>query len=686
MPRAWPAAVIAVLVAVVLAGCERDPVHPASPPGEPGRPQPALAAAAQDGSWTAPFSWPIVAAHLTVLPDGRVLSWTSNDMDHTFNTPNVYVWDPARPAAGFTQVPNTFTDVFCSAHSFLPDGKLLVTGGHIEDGAGSRDGNIFNYQGATWGQPVRMRAGRWYPTSMTLGNGEVVVVAGTDEHHAANPYPEVWDGSKFRLLSGAALEIPYYPWLHLAPDGRVFNSGPEQPTRYLNPTGEGAWTYFGRTTGGIYRDYGTSVMYEPGKVLIIGGGDSPPVKTAEIVNLNAGSGWQRTGDMAHARRQHNATVLADGKVLVTGGTSAPGFNNEDGQVLAAELWNPATGSWTTLASMKVGRQYHSTAVLLPDGRVLSAGGGRCGACRVDHRDAEIFSPPYLFNSDGSAAARPTISSAPTAVDLGQTFTIGTPDGASVTRATLVRLPSTTHGFNMNQGFVSLPASAPTGGVSVTTPASAHVAPPGHYMLFILNGSGVPSVAKIVQLRATAAPPPATALAAPTSLTASAADAGQISLRWVDNSTDESAFHVERCQGAGCSTGSAEIARVGQNLTGYTDAGLAAGTTYGYRVRAANGNGYSAYSNTASATTTTALSLTARGYKVKGLQRVDLTWSSATTEDVDLYRGGVLIATRANVAPFSYTDALNRKGAGTYTYKACEHGGTAVCSRDVTVSF
>lgn len=685
---------VAASACVLLAGCSGEQLPPTGTPPVVTAPRLDVAPATQAGKWTDSLSWPIVAAHMTVLPDGRVLSWTANDLDHSFNTPNVYLWNPAAPTA-FSQVPNAFTDVFCSAHSFLPDGTLLVAGGHVENDHGSKDANIFNYQSSTWGRLLQMRAGRWYPTTAAMGTGDIVVAAGSDEHAAANPFPEVWDGAKFRLLSGAPLAMPYYPWLHSGPDGRIFNSGPDQRTRYLNPSGDGEWTDYGQTAGGVYRDYGTGVAYEPGKVLIIGGGD-PPVNTAEVVDLNTGAAWKPTGSMQYARRQFNALVVADGKVLVIGGTNAPGFNTESGSILAPEIWDPATGLWTTLASMKVPRTYHSTAVLLPDARVLSAGGGRCGTSCVDHRDATIYSPPYLFNADGTTAVRPTITSAPSPINRGQAFTIATPDAASISRATLVRMPSTTHGFSMNQAFTNLTVSQTAGGVSVTVLTNANLLPAGHYMLFILNGNGVPSVAKIVQLMGTTTPatPPA-APAAPTTLTASAvSSSSQVNLQWADNSTSESSFRIERCQGAGC-TGFVEIAFVAANTVSYGNTGLTAGTTYSYRVRAMNAAGPSGYSNTSTATlsappvSTPAITLTAKRSKANRGQRVDLKWSGATTGMVDVYRNGALLVTTANntgTKSGSYTDNIDGGSRATYTYKVCEAGRTNVCSGNATVTF
>jgi hypothetical protein len=190
----------------------------------------------------------------------------------------------------------------------------------------------------------------------------------------------------------------------------------------------------------------------------------------------------------------NLTVLPDGKVLATGGTSSPGFNDGTQAVLAAEMWDPATGAWTTMASMQVKRLYHSTALLLPDGRVLSAGGGRpAGINATDNKNAEIYSPPYLSNG-----ARPTITSAPSRVSYGQQFFVGTPDAASIAKVTLVGLGSVSHTLNMNQRFRRLSFSQATDGLNVTI-TNRRLSPPSHYMLFILNSNGVPSVAKIIRL-------------------------------------------------------------------------------------------------------------------------------------------------------------------------------------------
>jgi hypothetical protein len=207
--------------------------------------------------------------------------------------------------------------------------------------------------------------------------------------------------------------------------------------------------------------------------------------------------------MAVARRQSNATILADGKVLVTGGTNASGFNTAptNAAVLAAELWDPATEAWTTLARMTHYRVYHSTALLLPDARVLSVGSGQPAATGLtDDFTAEIFTPPYLYNADGTLATRPTISSAPTTLTYNQQFTVQMPAATTVNKVMWISLGSVTHSYNENQRAMKLTfTGSGTTALTVTAPSRAALAPPGYYMLFIINGQGVPSVAKIIRI-------------------------------------------------------------------------------------------------------------------------------------------------------------------------------------------
>jgi hypothetical protein len=445
------------------------------------------------GQWTAPFTWPAVAIHAALLPNRQVITYGRHHRQPV-------LWNPANPGS-FTSLPLP-ADFFCSGLTLLRGGRLLVAGGHAGvDNFGLKSAYQFNQSTKQWIQSADMRNGRWYPTLTTMGNGQVLAISGGDTAAALNRIPEVFNPGQntWRALTGAARSVPYYPMMFLAPDGKVFLAGPEQSTAFLGTSGSGSWTTGPSRLFG-YRDYGSAVMYDVGKILVVGGGS--PTATAEAIDLLGARVWTFVGSMSVARRQTNATLLADGSVLVTGGTNASGFNSAptSSAVLAAELWNPASpATWKTLASMSHYRLYHTTALLLPDARVLVAGSGEPAATGLtDDLTAEIFSPPYLFNADGSPATRPVISSVPTSLAYGATFTVGTAAAAQITKVMLVRLSAVTHAFDMNQRGIGLSFTAGSGSLAVTAPLNNKLAPPGHYMLFIVNASGVPSVAKVVR--------------------------------------------------------------------------------------------------------------------------------------------------------------------------------------------
>ncbi|HWM89687.1 MAG TPA: galactose oxidase-like domain-containing protein [Thermoanaerobaculia bacterium] len=451
------------------------------------------------GQWSGVIPFEVVAVHAHLLPTGKVLYWDRHDQGD--GTPRL--WDPESGTIMTVSGPGGHEyDIFCSGHSFLKDGKLLVAGGHVVDYAGLATASTYDPFTNTWTRHPDMNAGRWYPTNTTLASGDVLTISGNiDLEEGVNLLPQVFQANTrtWRDLSGAERSLPLYPFMYLAPNGKVFTAGPQPLTSYLDTSGTGAWTDVAPSLYG-FRDYGSSVMYGEGKILIAGGSPPPhvlpPTASAEVIDLGAlVPAWTPTGSMAHARRQLNTTLLPDGTVLVTGGTSATGFNNSTGAVLDAELWDPATGAWRTLASMQVPRIYHSVALLLPDGRVLSAGGGHPSDAvngDPDHPDAEIYSPPYLFQGP-----RPLITSAPEAVPYGTTFFVGTSD--SIASVTLIRLSSVTHGFNQDQRIVRLSFDEADGGLAVTAPSDPNLCPPGYYMLFLLNGSGVPSVASILRI-------------------------------------------------------------------------------------------------------------------------------------------------------------------------------------------
>jgi hypothetical protein len=436
------------------------------------------------GSWSPSFPWPHVGLHISLLPTGKVLSWGRSSPQ---------LWDPT--TGQFSSIPAP-ANLFCAGHAELADGRILVAGGHITNGHGLPDVTILDpsTDPPTWSQTTPMQRGRWYPTTTVMANGEVVITAGRDQSGVVVPIAEVWSGGALRQLTTASRSLPYYPRAFLAPNGKLFYAGEQQTTRYLTVTGTGKWSTVGNRLYGT-RDYGAAVMYEPGKILYVGGGRT--TNTAEIIDLNKSpAAWSWTNPMEFQRRHLNATLLPTGDVLVTGGVSGTGFSDISTGVRAAELWNPATGAWRTLASSAINRGYHAASILLPDGRVLHSGGGD-GSSQPNQRNAEIFSPPYLFTADGSPAVRPVITSAPASVGYGQTLRLETPDAATIKKASIIRLGSTTHSFDMNQRFRWMTFTADPTGVTLQSLSDRNKIPPGYYMAFVLNAAGVPSVGRMV---------------------------------------------------------------------------------------------------------------------------------------------------------------------------------------------
>ncbi|MDD5267874.1 MAG: DUF1929 domain-containing protein [Methylococcales bacterium] len=460
---------------------------------------PALALPDATGQWAKVARLPYFPVHTNLLPNGKVMIWpgdsgVSGNDPRTWDPADSFNLDPANVSlvAHVALLSKPGFNLFCIGHTFLADGSLFVAGGHISNDVGLSRAAKYNYVTDTWTSLPDMNAGRWYPTTTALANGDVLTISGEiDKTVGVNTLPQVMQvkTGTWRDLTGAQIALDLFPRMFQAPNGKVFYAGMLVNSRYLNTSGTGLWSWVAARVG-VNQMYGSAVMYAPGKILVVGGGD-PPVNKAEVIDLNqATPRWRAVGAMQYARRQLNATLLPDGKVLVTGGTASTGFNDPAGHVDAAELWDPATEKWTTLASSTgIPRVYHSTALLLPDGRVFSTGGN-------GHPDVELYSPPYLFKG-----ARPAIASAPPSIVYGQSFSVGTPDAAAVTKVTLLKIGSVTHAFNQGQVINNLQFTRTTGGLSVLAPPSGNVAPPGYYMLFILNGSGVPSVARFVKISA-----------------------------------------------------------------------------------------------------------------------------------------------------------------------------------------
>ena len=467
-----------------------------------------VAGAPQDvGAWGPVVDWPVVGVHVALLPNGKVLAYDSigDKATETYpvqNTTRATVWDPATGSQTPVTV-NTGFNIFCSGLAHLIDGRLFIAGGNKDQQLnGIVQTHLFDPAADSWSLGPNMTAGRWYPTVTPLTNGEMLITSGRVN------VPEVRTlAGNLRSLSNASLSLPLYPWMDVAPNGLTFYSGPNQTLRALNPAGSGAWQTFGQRDT-INRGYGGHAIFDIGKMLVAGGGAS--TKDARVIDFGgAAPHVSSTAPMAFGRRQHNLTALADGTVLATGGNSSgASLVDLNAGVYPAELWNPGTSQWRTLAPMQVTRQYHSTALLLPDARVLSAGGGICGPCdAVGYlgKNAEIFSPPYLFQADGTLAPRPSIDAAPASTTYGAPMAIATPAATSIRKVALVRLGAVTHSNNMEQRYVPLSFTAGSTSITATAPANANIAPPGIYMLFVIDANGVPSRARMVKVQSNTSP-------------------------------------------------------------------------------------------------------------------------------------------------------------------------------------
>ena len=458
-------------------------------------------APAVEGQWsgTLPFD-NIAGIHSTMLPTGKVFFWQTR-------TDTGRLWDPVTGEISDVATPQYL--IFCAGHTLLPDGRLLVLGGHAANYFGYPNADIYDPFTNTWANSdddpsndvPDMNDRRWYPSATVLGNGDVLVMSGSINGRGTNnQLPQVYETATntWRDLTTAVKELPNYPRTFLAPDGRVISlSNRGDTTDIIDVTGTGSWSFVDNTLDPRLFDYGPAVMYDAGKIAYIGGGPGPTANISLLDLNDENPQWTYAADtMAQPRRQNDATILADGTVLITGGTFEPGWNENIGLIATAEIWDPVTGLVTQMsdADPDVYRGYHSTATLLPDGRVMVTGGD--GGEHGRARNSEIYSPPYLFKG-----ARPSVTSAPSEVGHGETFFVDTPDAASIADALWIVPGSTTHSQNWSQRADHLEFIEVDGGLEITVPSNPNEAPPGYYMLFLINDNGVPSIAEWLNVRA-----------------------------------------------------------------------------------------------------------------------------------------------------------------------------------------
>ena len=468
------------------------------------------AQAGSAGQWTTlPYLMPINPVHSALMNNGKILivSGSGNVAAETNFRSAVLDLQSERVDITSSQP----WDMFCNGMVILSDGRVFVNGGNLQYDPfhGQPKNAAFDPATGVFTDLQNMAHGRWYPTVTTLGDGRVMTFSGLDENGSTNATVEIYTpGTGWSPQYGAGWTPPLYPRMHLLPDGKVLYTGSGTGSRLFNPAavptpawiaGAVATTNYSGT-----RTYGTSVLLPlrpsdtyKGKVMIFGGGN-PATATTETLDTSAPTPWHWTSgpSMSQPRIEMNATILPNGKILATGGS----LNDEQvaSASLNADLYDPVAGTFSSAGANAYARLYHSNALLLPDATVLLLGGNPARGTYEQHM--EIYSPAYLFDGSGNLASRPGITGvSPAAFSYGNTFQIQTPNAADITQVVLVRPGAPTHAFDMEQRLVELTFTAGAGVLTATAPPNGNIAPPGYYMVFLLNSSGVPSVATFVRV-------------------------------------------------------------------------------------------------------------------------------------------------------------------------------------------
>ena len=459
------------------------------------------------GAWSTVHPWPLIAVHAVLMPDGRVLSYGTTATGQQTGHSIYAVWDPSEGLdAGHVTLPNnTGTDIFCSSQVVVPQGnRVFIAGGDNWTGAGTtntgnNNSNTFDYTNDTLTRNNNMNRARWYSSSIALQNGEIYIQGGS----GGSDLPEIRNtAGAFRLLSGANTSglSPTFPRNFVAPDGRVFGFDSSGKMYYVNTSGSGSLANAGQFSGPTGED-ASAAMFRPGRILQFGGNSNG----ARVIDITGGAPVvSNTQSLSSQRRLVTATVLADGRVLATGGSTV--WNQMTGVNYNAEIWNPTTGQWLLGPPQARARLYHSTAVLLPDASVLVAGGGAPGP--QINTNMEIYYPPYLYNAAGGFAARPAIETAPGTIDIGETFGVDIVGTGAISRVAMIKTASVSHSWNTEQRFIELTFQQSGGHLNIQAPTKAADAPPGYYLLFVLNAAGTPSIAKIAKVGVAANPNPA----------------------------------------------------------------------------------------------------------------------------------------------------------------------------------
>ncbi|KAG7143596.1 Galactose oxidase like protein [Verticillium longisporum] len=498
------------------------------------KPETPKGAAAKVGQWSDVIKLPLIPVAAYIVPaypePARMLffsSWGKDAFGGASGKTQFGDYEFATGAVSDREVANTHHDMFCPGISQLEDGRVMVQGGSDAEAV-----SIYDPATNEFTRGPDMKVARGYQTSAIMSNGHVFTIGGAYAGSREAKNGEVFnpDNQEWTYLPGADVKPMMttdhegvwrednHAWLFGWKNESIFQAGPSLDQHWYGSEGEGSVVKAG-TRDDDDAMCGVWAMYDAvaGKILSAGGApeytDSDATARAHITTIGevfAPSVVERVPDMASPRGFANAVVLPDGTVLVTGGQRrAVVFTNTDA-VLTAELFNPTTKTWTQLAAAAVPRNYHSVSILLPDATVFTGGGGLCYVSTIggstagcnkaaDHADGEIFSPPYLFNDDGSAAPRPAISGlAQEAVSAGTTLSFDVE--GNVASFSLIRTGTVTHSVNSDQRRIPLKRfRAQNGKYTVTLPTDRGVLLPGYYYLFAISAKGVPSVAKSVHV-------------------------------------------------------------------------------------------------------------------------------------------------------------------------------------------
>ncbi len=489
------------------------------------------------GQWTVPYSSPVVGIHSAVTHTGKVVLFCYHADSHGHGAGAAHTTEMAReegisttldPVSGESTEPVVMNNIFCAGQAIMPDGRLLAAGGGAGNAIDSYHAFTPEGEGGTWRHAGFMTDQRWYPTVTAMLDGRMLIISGTragggpESGQNLNATYEIFDpatntrtGLTPAPFLNEATPFALYPFCYHLPDGRMLvHAG--RKTSFLDvATGavDAVTALCVRETPRTYRLQGTSVMLalvpdsDPPyrvRVMAIGGGDgaeehdAPATNTCEMLDLGADPlEWRAVAPMQAPRVMCDSVLLPDGTVLVTNG-SAAGLADDGAQpVFQTEIYDPATDRWSLMAGSRVPRLYHSTAFLLPDARVMTAGTDEDfnpEPFKTPELRLEVFSPPYLFRGP-----RPVISSGPSAVAYGAEFSVNSPNAASIASACLIRPGAVSHSFNMSQRMIGLRIVGRAGGRVRLQAPPREAAPPGFHMLFVLNEQGVPSIALWVKL-------------------------------------------------------------------------------------------------------------------------------------------------------------------------------------------